>query len=70
MPAPTLDQLKQRETALKRTLAEQGESMDPAKRRGTHKTLRRTQRKRREMVAHGASHGNASTDAPIAPGGA
>ena len=54
MPSPTLDQIKHREAALKKALAEQGESMDPAKRRSAGKKLRRAQRRRREMVVHAA----------------
>ena len=50
MPVPTVDQIKKKESSLKRTLAEQGESMEPAKRRHVRKKLKRAQRKRRDIL--------------------
>ena len=54
MPVPTAEQIKKRESSLKKTLAEQGESMEPAKRRLAKKKLKRVQRKRREMTLQAA----------------
>jgi hypothetical protein len=49
MPVPSIEQLKQKEAALKGRLAAQA-PQDPAKRRALAKKLRRTQRKRRKAV--------------------
>ena len=54
MPVPNLEQIKQKESSLKKTLAEQGESMEPAKRRLARKKLKRAQRRRREFVVQAA----------------
>ena len=54
MPVPTADQVKKKESSLKNVIAEQGESMEPAKRRLAKKKLKRAQRKRREMAVQAA----------------
>ena len=54
MPAKTPEQLRQRAAALKKKLAEKGESLDGEKRRALAKKVRRVQRKRRRLVATAA----------------
>jgi hypothetical protein len=55
MPVRTVEQLKGRESAIKKKLAEKGESMDAGRKRRAKKQLRRTQRRRRKMVAAAAA---------------
>ena len=50
MPMPSVEQLREKETSLKQTLADQGTASDVAKRRALGKKLRRTQRKRRKAL--------------------
>ncbi len=50
MPAVNIEQLEKREILLKKLMAEQGESSEPAKRRALGKKLRRAQRKRRRLA--------------------
>jgi len=51
MPALTIDQLVQKAQALEKQLTEKGEGMEPAKRRGVKKQLKRAQRKCRRLNA-------------------
>ena len=50
MPVPTLDQLKEQEVSLRKLMAGQAESVDPAKKRELGKKIRRVQRKRRRLA--------------------
>jgi hypothetical protein len=50
MPVPSVQQLRQRETTLRKLLADQNGSLGAVGRRETRKRLRRTQRKRRRMT--------------------
>lgn len=45
MPVPTLEQLAKKQESLSKSLADAGESMEAAKRRKLHKSIKRTQRK-------------------------
>ena len=49
MPAQTLEQVKQKQAALEKSISELGDSAERSKRRGMQKRLRRAQRKRRKM---------------------
>jgi hypothetical protein len=61
MPVPTLELLQKREASLKGKLA--GPSLAPERRRGLRKRLRRTQRRRRKLVARTAPAKAASPEA-------
>ena len=56
MPAQTLEQVKRNQAALEKSVAELGESAEPAKRRATQKQLRRAQRKRRRLTVVAERH--------------
>ena len=47
MPSPSIEKLQQRETSIKKAIADLGDAPDPLKRRSLRKKLRRTQRRRR-----------------------
>ena len=65
MPSPTIDQLQQRETSIKKAIADLGEAPDQLKRRSLRKKLRRTQRRRRLDVTLAARNApKPKADAP------
>ena len=51
MPVKSVEQLKQKATALRKKLAEKGSKMEGAAVRKLKKSIRRTQRRRRKFVA-------------------
>jgi len=51
MPVKSVEQLKQKAAALRKKLAEKGSKMEGAAVRNLKKSIRRTQRKRRKIVA-------------------
>jgi hypothetical protein len=61
MPLKTADQLKERATALRKKLADTGGKMDGPKVRALKKRIRRTQRKRRKIVANATRRAAAAT---------
>jgi len=50
VPVPNVEQMKQKEAAIKKAIAGLGDAPDVAKRRALGKKLRRAQRRRRKMV--------------------
>lgn len=68
MPVRTVEQLKQKESGLKKALAGQGQTSDVGKRRRLRKRLRRTQRRRRRLVAR-APRATPQADAKETPAG-
>jgi hypothetical protein len=54
MPVHTVDKLRQRESSLKKRLAAQGAGGERSRRQALKKALRRTQRKRRRVLAETA----------------
>ena len=61
MALRTVEELKQREAALKDKLARQGGSLDAPKLRTLKKKIRRTQRRRRTLVALAERHASRSS---------
>jgi hypothetical protein len=51
MPASTQESVRKKVDALRKTLAEKGEGMEPLERRKAKKGLRRAQRKQRRLTA-------------------
>ena len=70
MPVPTIAQLKDRESSIKKRLADKAKASDPTKVRRLKKRLRRAQRRRREEVAVAAKRAKpeaaTSAEAPAA----
>lgn len=69
MPVPNIEQLAKKEAALKKLIADQGESTDRAKRRALGKKLRRVQRRRRKLAVEVARRTVKPAAAPEAAGG-
>ena len=62
MPVPSVEKVQKREAALKSVLAEQAESMEPARRRRAVKQLKRAQRKRRRLAEKAKRHAAKPSD--------
>ena len=69
MPVPDVEQLRKREGSLRNKIAEMGESADPIGRRRLRKSLKRVQRKRREILASTERFNKAAKTPAAAAGG-